>query len=992
MKRTKLKWFCAMFVLLGGAVVARAQDVESLITRGNERLDRSDYVGAMEDFDAVIKAAPNDVRGYLGRADVFYGQSDYDQAITAYEAAQKYDADAVKVKLSYAFNQRGHKNFNAAHWDAAISDYLEAADLVPDDSNYWANCANTQRWKGELEKAMANFEKSLDINTETNGVGYENRALLKIEMGDLLGAAADFQAAAEADYDPDYDRYYAGVCLLSAGRYDDALAQFRLAEDLDWGNSCNLHQGMCLTALGRDQEAEEQFSKFTESGGSTAAVSLAKWQVAESRLEPTTPIEFCRRAADHVTLVENSMAHIDWKRALAMDPKCVEAWNARGWRWYLDDQYGWCEWAMDQAIALRDFSLSSEYLARGYSRFMQDNAADALHDLNISLILSPKDFYALYTRGRINSKLGALEEAVADLTAALELSPDDSSCYRERALAYARMKKSKEANADMQKYKELVPDQADQIVKDMTAAIRAKPETWPKPGTSPFEVALLRAYGKHGRGLYEESITEYDALVRGAPSDPRGYMGRGMARKSIYNADTSTTDVRKAFSPELTRVLAEALDDLKRAYSLADNKDTRACLATCYEARGTAAYNRSQPVEAAAEYSEAIELAPQMWQYWYDRGGEFAKIGKIDEALEDFDRARSMFVSDSYSTIYERGLALRQAGKFDEALAEFDYLRDRGIATQVSNLNRGFTLLDMQKPEEAAEAFREVIDAGGYRAQGADASQLGLAAAFYAQGDTPRAESALADSGCADWVKNEVKALSDKWYSTTPSTTSEYANRAALRSNSGDRQGALSDWLEVLNRDSRNTDALMARCMDSWYLDINAWAVADADAILKIDDRNADAWYYKGVALQDVGIKFDEALAALDKALELGREPTAFLMRRHGQAHAALFHLDDALLDYEQVLLLNPQDVDAMFDKAYALALAGRTDEAQAACDEATQIQSEDLRAKRVKGYILMREGNFAAGQSELDTYLATFGGDRDRVTADIQYLKNSAN
>jgi hypothetical protein len=89
-------------------------------------------------------------------------------------------------------------------------------------------------------------------------------------------------------------------------------------------------------------------------------------------------------------------------------------------------------------------------------------------------------------------------------------------------------------------------------------------------------------------------------------------------------------------------------------------------------------------------------------------GIEQRKKGKIDEALQSFDRVLELDPVNE-AALHNKGVALRSAGRYEEALKCFDLAQERDPDNPVILFNRGFCLGKLERFEEALKAFDRVL-------------------------------------------------------------------------------------------------------------------------------------------------------------------------------------------------------------------------------------------------------------------------------------------
>lgn len=98
-----------------------AQDFNN---RGNDKYNKADYEGAVQDYNRAIELKPNDAEAYYNRGWAKYSLGDKQGAIADY-------TQAIKLKPDYAdaYYYRGDAKYILKDKQGAIADYQKAADL-----------------------------------------------------------------------------------------------------------------------------------------------------------------------------------------------------------------------------------------------------------------------------------------------------------------------------------------------------------------------------------------------------------------------------------------------------------------------------------------------------------------------------------------------------------------------------------------------------------------------------------------------------------------------------------------------------------------------------------------------------------------------------------------------------------------------------------------------------------------------------------------------
>jgi tetratricopeptide (TPR) repeat protein len=135
---------------------------QDLLARGNDKANKEDFEGAIEDYTQAIQRNSEYSLAYYNRGVAYRNSNETQNAIDDYTKAIRIDANWGNRGLDDAYNNRGVAYKNLKYYQEAIADYTKAISL---DSEY--------------VKA------------------YKNRGLVKSDLGDKQGAIADYQKAAD---------------------------------------------------------------------------------------------------------------------------------------------------------------------------------------------------------------------------------------------------------------------------------------------------------------------------------------------------------------------------------------------------------------------------------------------------------------------------------------------------------------------------------------------------------------------------------------------------------------------------------------------------------------------------------------------------------------------------------------------------------------------------------------------------------------------------
>ena len=116
----------------------------------------------------------------------------------------------------------------------------------------------------------------------------------------------------------------------------------------------------------------------------------------------------------------------------------------------------------------------------------------------------------------------------------------------------------------------------------------------------------------------------------------------------------------------------------------------------------------------------------------------------------------------------------------------------------------------------------------------------------------------------------------------------------------------------------------------------------------KSDPRYVDAWYNKGVSLNNLG-RYEESIHCYDSALQLDSHNAAVWTNKGNSLHS-LDRNEEAILCFDKALELDPRNATAWANKGASLGSLGRYDEAMYCCDKALELDPRNADAWNNKG------------------------------------------
>src|SRR6266496_2931178 len=397
--------------------------------------------------------------------------------------------------------------------------------------------------KGDLDGAIADLDRAAELDRK-NDAPYYNRAQAKRLKKDTAGAIADYTKAIELGSTNPAAYNNRGNARVENKDRDGAIADYTRAIELkpDYARAY-YNRAVLKKEKGDKAGAAADFKRARqldphlvseESSADPIDHGIAKGNEKESPASAGTVEDFFNRAGAKKAVGDLDGAIADYDRAIQLDPK-------------------------DAAI----------YNNRGLAKQEKGDLDAAIVDFNRAIQLNPKDAVACGNRGSAKRDKGDLDGAILDYNRGIELNPKYASAYYNRAYA-------KQTKGDI-----------DGAVADYTRAIELNPKD--PVAYNDRGVARQREDDFHG------AIADFNHAIKLNPKYAAAYANRGNAKAQYDDWDG-------------------AIADLDRAIKL----DSKAAVA--YYERAYARRQKKDAAGALADYTRAIELDGKDADFYKERG------------------------------------------------------------------------------------------------------------------------------------------------------------------------------------------------------------------------------------------------------------------------------------------------------------------------------------------------------------------------------------
>ncbi len=178
-------------------------------------------------------------------------------------------------------------------------------------------------------------------------------------------------------------------------------------------------------------------------------------------------------------------------------------------------------------------------------------------------------------------------------------------------------------------------------------------------------------------GQYSQAILSFDQAISYRADFPEAFQGRGRAHIALARPNDAVPDFRRY--TELRPRDPVGYVDLSRTYAMLEDYASaldaanRAVengpdLGASYQVRGVALRRLGRLPEALEDFNKAVALAPEMANF-YERGATHQALGQHERAIEDFTEVIRFDVLNAQA-FHARALSYRALGRTAQANAD----------------------------------------------------------------------------------------------------------------------------------------------------------------------------------------------------------------------------------------------------------------------------------------------------------------------------------
>lgn len=195
--------------------------------RGVAKHQLEDYRGAIQDYDKAIEIKPYYPDAFLGRGLAYLQLNDYAKSITDYNRAVELDPNNAAI-----YNNRGIAKISMKDIDGAIADYDKAIQLDPKFTNGYINRSNALLMKNDVRGAIKDLNSAIIIRPHFSNA-YLLRGLARFQLDDYASALRDFDECIKLDPKNAYAFNNRGIVKQKLEDFRGAIMDYNIALQID---------------------------------------------------------------------------------------------------------------------------------------------------------------------------------------------------------------------------------------------------------------------------------------------------------------------------------------------------------------------------------------------------------------------------------------------------------------------------------------------------------------------------------------------------------------------------------------------------------------------------------------------------------------------------------------------------------------------------------------------------------------------------------------
>ena len=596
----------------------------------------------------------------------------------------------------------GRMQLSQSQFAEALSTFNHIIRIDEDNWEAWYYRGLTKFYQGDRVGSERDFDRAISLQPNLAEL-YLYRGIVRDYRGNNYGALEDFNRGVELKPDNAGLLYSRGTTYLRLNNFSRSIEDFDRAIKLDPRlDEAYLNRGIARAKM---MDREGAFSDFNEA----------------IMLNPFSGQGHQRKGLLQYETGDYQEALISFSEAIQRDSSNVQSFYARALTWYEEDRKDSCFADLTRVIEM-DPMHAVAYYNRALTRAQLGDYDGAINDYQKVNDFFPNHVLTYFNRGLLWHQKGELNGALADLSEAIRLYPDFAKAYLARSSVYRAMGRIEQANTDQ---------------------LTANEKIQANAGKSQDELALNYAdttiHFQELISLNSEFMKTFSSMAGSIDErqlDPVGFFELDAEGKLVIdglNRDRKYQQLNLGIMyPDFNSEFLVHFDDLDRVISLAEqkkynegieilseniNKDEMPGPSLLMRAKTrlemiefvmqTGVLNEVVPLqlgnvqaygsaemsdrvdysEVEEDYSELINLCPDMAEAWYNRGlirlysGEFRKAEEdMTKALELNDQLAEAWYNRGIIRIYASERREKMLGNKNDGCMDLSRAGELGLA------------------------------------------------------------------------------------------------------------------------------------------------------------------------------------------------------------------------------------------------------------------------------------------------------------------------
>jgi tetratricopeptide (TPR) repeat protein len=288
--------------------------------------------------------------------------------------------------------------------------------------------------------------------------------------------------------------------------------------------------------------------------------------------------------------------------------------------------------AANQAVEAAEDDASMKAKMLVLRAALEEELEKRLPDMNEAVRLAGEDAGILRARGALLADLGKMDEALTDINKAVDLEPENPGIYEVKSQLLVKMKKFDDALAANDKLETLLPDSPIPLLQRAQIHNQAgKPDDAIADITKAYEmdngnigILIMRSTMHFEKGDKDKALADAEECIRLQPSNPDAIRYHASLLADLGRMDDAAAALKKLIESEEPKEKMLGVLTLTQLYVA-----------------------KKQSPKAIEIYGKYLEKDPENGELLRGRGDAYTNVGKINEALADYEKAYKILPKDS---------------------------------------------------------------------------------------------------------------------------------------------------------------------------------------------------------------------------------------------------------------------------------------------------------------------------------------------------------